>query len=189
MGGGAWEGSSREKRMQTLTIFNYIYSFIVPAERVRAGDYETGSVRVCVCVSVRVSVRVSVCMCVRAMFNLLLLCHLWTDFDSVCFIWKHYIGASELLHCFSPVTFDLDLWPIFHILLQNATPSPFLTRFRFRLLYVIALGKGFKTSTQNFDLWSLWPLTLIFDLYCIFCYKMLLLRHFRPDFDSVCFMW
>ena len=156
------------------------------------------SVCLCVCPCVYVTVcqcvRVSVCVCPYVcasvqMFNLLLLCHLWTDFDSVCFIWKHYIGASKLLHWFSPVTFDLDLWPIFYILLQNATPSPFLTRFRFRLLYVIALGKGFKTSTQNFDLWSLWPLTLIFDLYCIFCYKMLLLRHFRPDFDSVCFMW
>ena len=31
--------------------------FFVPAERVRAGDYETGSVRVCVCLCVRVCVR------------------------------------------------------------------------------------------------------------------------------------
>ena len=35
---------------------------------------------------------------------------------------------------------------------QNASSSPFLTRFQFCLLYVIALGDGFKTSTQNFDL-------------------------------------
>ena len=28
----------------------------------------------------------------------------------------------------------------------------FLPRFGFRLLYVIAQGEGFKTSTQNFDL-------------------------------------
>ena len=69
----------------------------------------------------------------------------------------------------TPLTFDLDLLPILYILLQIATPSPFLTRFRFRLLYVIALGEGFKTSTQNFDLWRLWPLTLIFYLYCTFC--------------------
>ena len=35
--------------------------FVVPAERVRAGDYETGSVRVCVYVPVCPYVRVSVC--------------------------------------------------------------------------------------------------------------------------------
>ena len=152
--------------------------FVVPAERVRAGDYETGSVRVCVCVCVCVSACPCVCLCVCVcvsgcmyvcasvqMFNLLLLCHLWTDFDSVCFISKHYIGASKLLRWFSSVTFDLDFWPIFYILPQKATPSPFLTRFRFRLLYVITLGKGFKTSTQNFDLWSLWPWFLTYILH------------------------
>ena len=71
--------------------------FFVPAERVRAGDYEIAPyvcVSVCTCASVQ-------------MFNLLLLCHLWTDFDSVCFIWKHYMGASKLLQWFTPVTFDL----------------------------------------------------------------------------------
>ena len=72
------------------------------------------------------------------------------------------MGALKLLHRISVVTFDLDLWPILYILLQNATPSPFITRFRFRLLYMMALGEGFKTPTQNFDLWLLWPLTLIF---------------------------
>ena len=82
--------------------------------------------------------------------------------------------ASKLLHRI--LTFDFfDLWPwlftcIVHWL-QNATPSPFLTGFEFCLLYVIALGEGFKTSTQNFVPWPLWPLTLNLDLYGIFCLK------------------
>ena len=71
----------------------------------------------------------------------------------------------------TPLTFDLHIWPILYILLQNATPLLFLTRFRICLLYVIALGEGFKTSTQNFDLWLPWPLTLIFDLYCTLATK------------------
>ena len=54
----------------TKSILLTMLHVIVPAERVRAGDYETGSVRVCVCVSVcmcvRVCVRMYVCMCVRA---------------------------------------------------------------------------------------------------------------------------
>ena len=147
------------------------------------------------------------------------------------------MGASKLLHRI----LNCDLWPwpltICYKMLQNATPSPFLTWFWFRLLYVVALGEGFKNSTQNFDFWLLWPLTLIFHFatkcysFAIFnpisipfvlCdstrwglqnfytefwpltpltfdvdfwpilfigYKMLLLRHFYPNFDSVCFMW
>ena len=79
------------------------------------------------------------------------------------------LGASKLLH--QNFTCDLSPRHILYILLQNATPSPFLTRFWFCLLYVIALGEGFKTSTQNFDLWLLWPLTLIFDLYCTLATK------------------
>ena len=84
-------------------------------------------------------------------------------------------GFKTSMHNFDlwllwPLT--LIFWPVLYILLQNATPSPFLTRFRFRLLYVMALGEGFKTSTQNFDLWLLWPLTLIFwpffELVCNF---------------------
>ena len=75
--------------------------------------------------------------------------------------------ALKLLHRI--LTFDsVDLWPWFltYIVnwLQNATPSPFLTQFRFRLLCVIALGEGFKTSTQNFDLWLIWPLTYSFAI-------------------------
>ena len=70
-----------------------------------------------------------------------------------------------------PLTFDLHFWPILYILLQNATSLPFLTGFQFCLLYVIALGDGFKTSTQNFDLWLLWPLTLIVYLYCTLATK------------------
>ena len=60
-----------------------------------------------------------------------------------------------------PLTFDLDFLPLLYILLQNATPSPFLTGFQFCLLYVIALGKGFKTPTQKCDFWLFWPLTCI----------------------------
>ena len=71
------------------------------------------------------------------------------------------MGALKLLHRISVVTFDLDLWPILYILLQNATPSPFITRFRFRLLYMIALGDCFKTSTQNFDLWALFLICIV----------------------------
>ena len=72
--------------------------------------------------------------------------------------------AAKLLHRI--LTLDsFDLWPLFlsHIidLLQNATPSPFLTRFWFCLLYMIALDEGFKISWQNFDLCSLWPLTYL----------------------------
>ena len=37
-------------------------SIIVPAERVRAGDYETGSVHVIVCLRVRACVCLCVCM-------------------------------------------------------------------------------------------------------------------------------
>ena len=62
-----------------------------------------------------------------------------------------------------PLTFILDLYRTFCY--KNATPSPFLTRFRFCLLYMIALGKGFKTVTQNSVLWPLWLLTFVFDLY------------------------
>ena len=47
------------------------YAFVVPAERVRAGDYETGSVCVCVCVSVCVCVCVCVCMYVCASVQML----------------------------------------------------------------------------------------------------------------------
>ena len=72
------------------------------------------------------------------------------------------MGASKLLHRI----LNCDLWPwpltTCYKMLQNATPSPFLTWFWFRLLYVVALGEGFKNSTQNFDFWLLWPLTLIF---------------------------
>ena len=81
------------------------------------------------------------------------------------------------------------LWPLTLILyyiinwLQNATPLLFLTPFRFCLLDVIALGEGFRNSTQNFDLCLLWPMTL--TLYCTFCYKMLLLCHFQLNFDVV----
>ena len=70
--------------------------------------------------------------------------------------------ATKLLHRI--LTFDL--WPWFLTYnvnwLQNATPSPFFIRFRFCLLYVIALGEDYKTSSRNFDFWPLWPLTLIF---------------------------
>ena len=69
-------------------------------------------VSLCVSVSVCPCVLVYVRPCVIKMFKLLFLCHLWTDFDSVCFIWKHYIRALKFLHWFSTVTFDLDLWPI-----------------------------------------------------------------------------
>ena len=47
-----------DRRLCVVTFILLI--IIVPAERVRAGDYETGSVRVCVRPSVRVSVRVCV---------------------------------------------------------------------------------------------------------------------------------
>ena len=68
----------------------------------------------------------------------------------------------------------------FHVNVQFATISTFLTRFQFCFLYIIALCEGFKTSSQNFDLWPGWPLNLILDLNCTLYYKMLLLRHFHP---------
>ena len=52
-----------------------------------------------------------------------------------------------------------------------ASSSPFLTRFQVCLIYVKALGNSFKTCTQNFDIWLLWPLTLIFDLNCTLATK------------------
>ena len=68
----------------------------IPAERVQAGDYKTGSVGLCVYVCVRE--KCSICY-----FSVI---NLWTDFDSVCFVWKRYIWASKFLHWFLPVTFD-----------------------------------------------------------------------------------
>ena len=114
-------------------------------------EFEQGTMKrapyvcVSVCPCVCVSVCVCVCMCVRAMFNLLLLCHLWTDFDSVCFIWKHYIGASKLLHWFSPVTFDL----------------------YFIFCYKMLLLRHFWPDFDS--VCFMWQL-LIFVLYCLFCY-------------------
>ena len=66
----------------------------------------------------------------------------------------------------------------------NATSLSFLGRFWFCLFYLIGLGTGFKTSTQNFE--------INYANLCKFIqnqWKMLLLCHFLADFDSVCFIW
>ena len=62
---------------------------------------------------------------------------------------------------------------------KNAT-SLFLGRFWFCLFYLIGLGGGFKTSTQN---------SLIMQIYATFIpnqWKMLLLFYFLANFNSVC---
>ena len=70
-------------------------------------------------------------------------------------------------------------------MLKFASSLSFLGRFWFCLFYLIGLGAGFKTSTQN----------LKFINYANLCkfiqnqWKMLLLCHFLADFDSVCFIW
>ena len=56
------------------------------------------------------------------------------------------------------------------------------------ILFVLYDSTTWELSIFYPEFW-LWPLTLTFDLYCSFCYKMLLLRHLQPDFDSVCFIW
>ena len=143
------------------------FTLFVPARRTSSSKGLWNGIHTCVWPCV--------CMCVRAKCSICyfsVICEqiliLFALYESTT--WEHYMGASTFSHWFLPVTFDLDLWPILYILLQNATPSSFLTRFLFRLLYVIALGEGFKIFSQNFDRWSLWPLTLTFDLYCVFCY-------------------
>ena len=82
-------------------------------------------------------------------------------------------GLQKFYTEFWPLNFDLDF--ILYTLLQNATPLRFLTQFRLCSLYVKALGKGFKISTQNFDLW-LFDLVFLSTLYI--GYKRLLLHHF-----------
>ena len=67
--------------------------------------------------------------------------------------------------------------------MKNATSLSFLGRFWFCLFYLIGLGAGFKTSTQNFE--------INYANLCKFIQnqqKMLLL-YFLGDFDSVWFIW
>ena len=69
-------------------------------------------------------------------------------------------------------------------MLRFASSLSFRGWFWFCLFYLIGLGPGFKTSTQNFEIH-----------YANLCkyiqnqWKMLLLCHFLADFDSVCFIW
>ena len=69
-------------------------------------------------------------------------------------------------------------------MLKFASSLSFLGRFWFCLFYLIRLGGGFKTSTQNFE--------IHYANLCKFIQnqqKMLLLLYFLADFNSVCFIW
>ena len=66
-------------------------------------------------------------------------------------------------------------------IMKNATSLSFLGRFWFCLFYLIGLGAGFKTTTQNF--WNSLIMQIIQNQW-----KMLLLCHFLTDFDSVCYL-
>ena len=107
---------------------------VVPAERCLWGDYETSSVRVCVRPDSK-------------FLNLLLFCHFLADFDYVCFIWYGLVGAAKLQHRILKFINYANLFKIN----ENVT-SLFCSGFLFRLFYLIGLGGGFKTSTQNFEI-------------------------------------
>ena len=72
---------------------------------------------------------------------------------------------------------------------KNASSPSFLDRFSFCLFYLIGLGRGFKTCTQNFRNWLI--MLIYANVFKITkkSQKMFLLLHFSTDFDLVCFIW
>ena len=126
--------SGLKRQMSCIGKVQLCQLIIVPTEQSSLGDYETGSV----------------CVCVRPgskCWNLLLLCHFLADFDSVCLSDRAWCGLQN---------FYTEFWnslckfmQIYSKSMKNAT-SLFLGRFWFCLFYLIGLGGGFKTSTQNF---------------------------------------
>ena len=91
-------------------------------------------------------------------------------------------GASKLLHRILKFINYANLCKFIQNQWKNAT-SLFLGRFWFCLIYLIGLGGGFKTSTQNFE--------INYANLCKFIQnqRKMLLLYFTADFDSVCFIW
>ena len=114
-----------------VTIWWYL---IVPAERSSWGDYETGSVRVCV------SPCVKICFFSVISWPILILFVLsdraWWGLQN--FYTEFWISLCKFVQIYSKS-------------MKNAT-SLFLGRFWFCLFYLIGLGGGFKTSTQYFEI-------------------------------------
>ena len=139
--------------MIQLIKWKFISFIIVPAERVRAGDYETGSVRVCV----RLSVCASVCdQNLQFATSLSFMSQFW--FCLLYMIALH--GSFET----STQNFSCDLWPwpltyivhfatkCYSFAISNPISIPF------------ALCDGTRWGLQNFYT-EFWPLTsLTFDL-------------------------
>lgn len=121
------------------------YPLIVPAERSSWGDYETGSVgvcvRPCVCLCVRPCVRV--CSNVRKCY-----------FSVISWLILILILLSDKAWWGLP-NFYTELWnslvmQIYSKLINKATLPPFHIWFWLWLLYLIGLDGGFQTSPQKF---------------------------------------
>ena len=107
----------------------------VPAERSSLGDYETGSVRVCVCPSVNEKCYFSISWPIFILFVLSDragwgLQNFYTEFWN-SLIMQIYANLFKInKKCYFSIS-----WPIW-----------------FCLFYLIGLGGGFRTSTQNFEI-------------------------------------
>ena len=113
--------------------------FIVPAERSSWGDYETGSVRVCV--SVRAQ---NVKVCFFSVISLPILILFVLSDRAWCGLQNFYteFWNSLIIQIYANLSKSM----------KNATSLSFLGQFWFCLFYLIGLGAGFKTSTQNFEI-------------------------------------